>query len=84
MKKSGVIFLLAVLLVGSGCAFLSFLPVPYENLTVETRSPIDITLEPIQEQMNTPSPTGILAVPTIVTEEISREVENPKSIIQVR
>jgi hypothetical protein len=84
MKKSVVIFLLAVILVGSGCAFFSFLPVPYENLTVETRSPIDITLEPIQDQMNTPTPDGILAVPIIVTKEISRESETPKSIIQVR
>jgi hypothetical protein len=85
MKKRTAIFLIiTVLLVSSGCAFLRFLPVPYENLEVETRAPIDITLEPVQEQINTPAPTELLSMPLIITEEISREGEAPRYIIQVR
>jgi hypothetical protein len=83
-KKTAILFTIAVLLVTSGCAFLRFLPVPHENLEVETREPIDITVEPIQEQISTPTPSSLLGVPVIITGEISREGENPRHIIQVR
>jgi hypothetical protein len=83
-KKTVILLIIAVLLVTSGCAFLRFLPVPHENLEVETRAPIDITIEPIQEQISTPTPVDLLAVPVIITKEISLDGENPRHIIQVR
>jgi hypothetical protein len=86
MRKNIVLLItIAVLIVGSGCVFFRFLPVPYENLSVETREPLNITLEPIQEQFVTPTPPASpIQVPTLTTREISREGESPRYIVQVR
>jgi hypothetical protein len=83
-KKTATLLIIMVLLSTSGCTWLRFLPVPHENLEVETREPIDITIEPVQEMISTPTPSDLLAVPVIITGEIRREGENPRHIIQVR
>jgi hypothetical protein len=82
-KRVSVLLILAVWMVASGCALARFLPVPHENIAVETRQPVDITLEVIQEQISTPTPDP-LNIPILSTREISRESESPRYIIQVR
>jgi hypothetical protein len=83
-KRMVLVPIVILMMMSSGCALFRFLPVPYEDLSVETREPINITLEPIQENIVTPTAVDLLVVPVIITEEISREGTAPRHIIQVR
>jgi hypothetical protein len=85
MKNSAVRFVvITILMLGSGCTLLRFVSVPHENLAVETREPIQITLEHVQEPTSIPAPVEQIEVPVITTKEINREGEAPRYIIQIR
>lgn len=85
MKTTLILFVAAALaLLLSGCALFRLLPVPYENIAVETREPLPYTPEPVHPQISTSTPLDPMDVPVLTTREISREGDSPRYIIQVR